>query len=193
MSEDKSGRADREPVIAKLKQLKAAQLELTLADGTTKRVALAKAGNRWAKLVETLDGFDWHFIEAQDEKGAVLGRIENDEDVDEGEDGYDDAGGGACPTCGRKSEMKTLLKVMQTVMRETRLGFSAQMDGNAKLVEHFGEATSHLTESYAQSAKLREGMAAASEATGSPEFAEMLKLAMMLMAQNSAKQMGPGK
>lgn len=185
-------RLDRDPLIAKLRHMKAAKLELQLADGTQRKVAIPKSGNRWVKLAEVLDSVDWHYLEAQDADGAMLGRIENDDDApDDDAPGFGENGDGCCPACGRRSESRTLLEVMRTTQRETRLAFAVQMDALPKLVEQFASATSHLTESYGQSMKLRDA-ATVAEAQGSPEFANMLQMAMMLMAQNKLPPQSPG-
>ncbi len=180
---DNTGRIDRDPVIAKVKALKGEKIELTCSDGTVKKVALAKAGNRWSKLVDVLNSVDWHFLEVQDKDGALLGRVDNDDDSDEDEDLGDDHDGGRCPACGRKPEVKVLLEVMRATQRADGQNYKATLEGFAKLVEQMGNANSHLSESYSQSMRLRSAGEAAETAQGSPEFAEMLKMAMMLFAQ----------
>lgn len=188
---DNTGRIDRDPVIAKIKALKGEKIELTCSDGTVKKVALAKAGNRWSKLVDVLNSVDWHYLEVQDKDGALLGRVENDDDGDDGDLGDDDDDG-RCPACGRKSEVKVLLEVMRSTQRADGQNYKATLEGFAKLVEQMGNANSHLSESYSQSMRLRSAGEAADVATGNPEFAEMLKMAMMLFAQGGRPPLTPG-
>lgn len=184
-------RLDRDPLIAKIRQQKAVELELTLADGTSKKVAIPKAGNKWAKLTETLEAYDWHYLEMLDDKARSLGRIENDADEETAED-FDAEGDGACSKCGRKTEAKVLLEVMRMTQRETRLLFAATLDGSAKVMEQNAKMTENVVEACTQSMQLRDGAGAAESATGMPkELMEMLNMFQMLKASGGLPKL-PG-
>lgn len=170
-----------------IKRYTPAALKVTLTDGTERPVAVARAGNRWARIIAVLDKLSWATIECLDKDGRVLGIVEAEPDDDQ-EELDDDPG-------PERYLARVLTDVMRSTMRETRLMFDAQLKGQAELMSAMTEGMRHVSESYKTALQVQQAtlMAAPSTAEGeSPEVMKMMQMAMMMLAQSNAPKPSGG-
>lgn len=173
-------RNDRDPVINEIRKHNPHALKCYLTDGTVRDVAIRQAGNKWAKLVDTLLALSWERIECVDKSGALLGVVENEEEYEEEED---DAGG------GKLHKIVSMMKdVMKTTMKETRLMFDSQMKANSELLAAMVEAQRSVSDSYALAMRVQAtNLTSGGEGQGS-EVMDMMRMAMMM---NSGRMPAP--
>lgn len=165
-----------DPVFGKLRRMTA--LHYVMLDGE-KKVQVPKAGNRWRKLADIMDGIEWDTCEAFDEDGTLLGVCRN-ENV--GDDDDDDASGPADAPVTVGELAHVMKDLVVSTMKETREMFQAQIEGNARIIEGMADANRTIADSYSQALQVSSAVAAAQAGSeGGPEVMEMLKLAMPLV------------
>jgi len=161
-----------------IKRFTPAALKVTLTDGTERPVAVARAGNRWARIIAVLDKLSWSVIECLDKDGRVLGIVESEPDEDD--DQEDDVGDG-----GDRYMARVLTDVMRATMRETRLMFDAQLKGQAELLNAMTDGMRHLSDTYRTALQVQQAhlMAPPGPNEGeAPEVMRMMQMAMMMLA-----------
>lgn len=151
---------------------------MTLRDGTEKPVAVPQAGNRWSRTSQVLSALPWVSIECLDKDGKVLGIIEDDDDVEVGE--FEEESGGSIALA------RTLLEVMRTTMKETRMLVDAQLRGNAEMVSAMTEGMRATADVYRQALQVQQAYLMAPPAQGEDgamnEMMKMMQMGMMLSA-----------
>ncbi len=160
--------------VEELKRLQPAALKAVLLDGTTTPIAVPKVRNRWSRVTQVLDSIPWVRLEALDQKGALLGAVEDDEQVEDvvGPDGDD-----------RDVKIaRVLLEVQRETLRGVTQMFATQMKGQAELVDALIGGVRSISESYQHSLQVQRA-AQVAEAAGAgggahPEIMQMLMLAM---------------
>jgi hypothetical protein len=168
-------RADRkDPVIARLRRLKATHFAVTVGDDI-KEIPLSTKANKWEQLLDILETLRWTVIEAQDDKRQVLGRVERDvEDEDTGDEYEDD------DRDIRRVEQLTKLmsQVQSNTMLEVRRMFSDQVKVFADMAGSMMDAMRVMQDSYQTAIR----MTAAAATTGGAEGSEDQVMKMLQMA-----------
>lgn len=165
--------------VDELRKLDPVSLKVTLSDGTEKPVAVPKVRNRWQRVYQVLDSLPWVRVEALDKHGAVLGVVEDDEELDAVAEEASGAGGD-----GYAKMARVMLEVMRSTQRETRMMFEAQMRGNAELVEAVIGSVKSIAASYEESMRIeRAARVAEASSTSNPEVMGMLQLALASMSR----------
>lgn len=174
----------RDPVIRELKKLKPVGLKATLADGKEQKLAWrADVGNKWERLSKLLDSIEWEYVDALDAEGGVLGRVERPDDEDADESFLGEMSPAAIASY--------VLDAAKAGMREARLGFavqvdgfSAQMDGVAKLVVTMNEGMQQVVDSFKTAMNVQSATMAMQQVAntdGDPEVKNMLETLFKVM------------
>jgi len=186
VAEDEGALARRDPVMREVRKLGARQLRAMGSDGKERMLGWKPdVGNKWSRLSKLLGEIEWDWIEALDEKGGVLGRINRPLDEEEDEEIQDAAG-------WSPAEIADVLTRFAREMRQAdRQSFDSQLDGFAKQLEGAGavvtamsEGLRSVVESFNTALKVQAASTAASAMgadEGSAEVKAMLGAALQLM------------
>ncbi len=178
-------RAD--PVVAAIRKLQPVTLKVRLLDGSERTVAMPKAGNRWARIAETLDALQWETLECVDKDGKLLGApIERDI---EPEEDFDDEDGDLTASTLRailRDAMRVNLEIMRTTMKETRQIFDSQTKSQSELVGVMVEGLRAVQESYSLAMRVQTAQLVSGPEGGNSEVMDMMKMALMMNMKGAA-------
>lgn len=159
-----------------------AALVVGLVDGTEKKLAVPKAGNRWSKLESVVTGLPpWERIDAVDGDGNIVGTVlDGDEDVEvEG----DEEG-----VTGEERTMRMFARLLadsqRSTMREAARMFDSATKHHASAFDAMVRAMEVSARSYENALRVQAANAVAGAGAGGEgdeEFNTMLKLGMMSM------------
>lgn len=173
-------RADRDPIIAKLRRLKGAKYIAHLVDSTSKTLVLSTKANKWEELQRTLQSLQWMTVEAVDADGGVLGVVESD--IDYEEEDMDPV------VASTTAIVKIITGAIGQAMQETRRMFADSMSANSKLVEGVLTSVHTMQESYQLALQVQRTALISGATPGADggdfdgaKIMEMMKLAAMFM------------
>lgn len=173
-------RADRsDPVIRALRKFaKLAKLEVELADGQTRALALSERANKWEQLSQTLGALEWRTVTALDSAGAVLGVVTNEEEEEEDDDEQPQDF-----TASLTAFARILASSINNAMTQQRAMFQETLRGYERLIEHAFAAARTSAQVYqnALRANAAQEVVRANEGeTEEDSVMNMMKMAAML-------------
>lgn len=167
--------------------MKAASFEVALVDGTTKRVALSTKANRWELLEKTIETMKWTCISGLDEKDAVVGAVERDDDEPDVEDAeFEDV--------NVRGDVAFYVELNRRTQRETldeaRRMFADQLKGTTEMLAQVVDVMRLQRDSYEHALKLQASVMAAASQPEDDATTNMLKMALAVGMQNPQQLMG---
>lgn len=188
--------ARRDPVLRELRKLNPKALRATY-EGKEKALSWRPdVGNKWERLSKLLDAIQWDYIEALDEKGAVLGRVEPSADEPSEDDEDEDYESGWSP----KEVAREMREAFREQQKEARLTFESQLAGYAAQTEHVGnvltvmtEGIRMLVETFNTAMKVQSASQAANAMgdDGNAEVKAMLGTALQMMLMSKSPTVAP--
>jgi hypothetical protein len=121
--------------VAALKAWKPYALHVVTVDGLERDVAISTRRNRWKVAAQILAGMPWVTIEARDRKGAILGLLQREEEVDQADDASEEPDKTAV-TIREAQLLELMLKAQKTAL-----------DGQTNVLRPFLESTTRLISS----------------------------------------------
>jgi len=172
-------------ILDDLKRAAPSRLEVILADDTTQKVAIARAGKKWDKAVKVLESLDWVEVRMFDIKDNLVGSLRADVEGadDETDDEFDDSPG----EMPESAIAKIILSTVKATMAESRRMFEVQMRAQSDAMGQLTEANRMVIESYKHAMELQRAWLTAPEADEGKgnmgEVMQMMQVASMFLAQ----------
>lgn len=177
-------------ITEQLKKHSPTSLKVELRDGSHRAVAIARAGNRWAKVRAVLEALDWVQIECLDKDGRVLAVIESDEE----EEPEELAALGDVGLSGSLLAQlaRTMMEVQRSTLKEVRQMFDSQLKGMADLCGAMTDGLRNVSQSYQTALQVQAAHLAAPQGEDHSEVMNMMKMAMMLKMGSSSSDSNKG-
>lgn len=149
-------RVDPNPTLAELQRLRPAKLRVYVRDSDEpKAVAIPANRKKWERLGTTLEGLDWHRIEALDARGNITGVVAREDDAP-----TSSVGDVEITEAEALAPMVSLmLRAQQVALEQQSVLIKPLIDGMAKLVQVQTDALGAVAGAY------RMALAAASSVT----------------------------